>query len=784
MSAEDSGPGRWRVVAAVLTGSSLLYLGWLAVSAFEPDVAERAPAWLGWLSDSRSPWSITFGLVLAAAAFGSLLVSRKLATLRIPFLLSVWCAGGAVPLAMAAYLPCTGDSPPFWTAVSSTLALFLGSYETPFGPGQACAYPVPLGLQLARLLAIFATLSGAASVLFAVSRSQLDRFGLIRARSLTAFVDVDATALPLLQRLARPRGRGGRTVLLTAGADEYADAARLAGALVLRTDLKDPLGLREQMPWGKVDACYLLSPDAAANRSRALELRRLLTVPDGSRRAGRVRLVARIDDPWHADDWRKRFIGDAHVVVDAVSTFEATAARLVAQLAAEPRPTHLVLTGDAPLVLGVCAELSQHGREARFVDGTAPLPDVVVLDPGATELVADHRLRQSRFVTDPLPLRAVDAAATLGAVEAELARLGVTDHDAAVVIATPGTRLGSRLALRHPDLLVYEVAGEPGASDVAESPVGRLHTFSLGLSDADGRTSDAWERAAQALHERYRRRFPDARLSMPWAELPDEVYRESNRRQLHSVLDAVAALGRTWAPTVPEPGGADEVDGPPAAGSADRVAEGMARFGLSEAELGRVAEREHESWQALFRSHGWQYGPERDERARRHPLLRPWAELDDDARLKTTAGVVDTLFALRALGYRAVPRSEAGGWTSFERVGEVTATRLTAPHPWRTPDGDDLVGQPGDWLVRDEAGGARTVTDGSFRATHEHLTGDRWRRAGTVRARRAVPGEEVRTQEGPSVAGTDSWLAEDAEGNRWLLPDAQLRAGYRPASQA
>jgi len=98
--------------------------------------------------------------------------------MRIPFLLSAWCAAWALPLAMAAYLPCAGGAPPFWTAVSSTLALFLGSFDVPFGAGQACNYPVRLGLQMARLLAISATVSDATSVLFAVSGSQLDRFGL------------------------------------------------------------------------------------------------------------------------------------------------------------------------------------------------------------------------------------------------------------------------------------------------------------------------------------------------------------------------------------------------------------------------------------------------------------------------------------------------------------------------------------------------------------------------------------------------------------------------------
>lgn len=74
---------------------------------------------------------------------------------------------------MAAYLPCAGGAPRSWTVVSSILAPFLGSFDVPFGAGQACNYPVPLELQLARLLAIGATLSGATPVHLAVSRSRL-----------------------------------------------------------------------------------------------------------------------------------------------------------------------------------------------------------------------------------------------------------------------------------------------------------------------------------------------------------------------------------------------------------------------------------------------------------------------------------------------------------------------------------------------------------------------------------------------------------------------------------
>ncbi|MEN0072318.1 MAG: hypothetical protein AAGC63_15175, partial [Propionicimonas sp.] len=110
----------------------------------------------------------------------------------------------------------------------------------------------------------------------------------------------------------------------------------------------------------------------------------------------------------------------------------------------------------------------------------------------------------------------------------------------------------------------------------------------------------------------------------------------------------------------------------------------------------------------------------RDDARKRHPDLVEWEGLPADRQRSAMAGVVDTLLQLRALGYRAVrpPGRPVDPWQRFDRVGTVTASRLTAPHSWRTATGERLVGAPGDWLVTDEAGGTRTVTDASFRATH------------------------------------------------------------------
>lgn len=125
---------------------------------------------------------------------------------------------------------------------------------------------------------------------------------------------------------------------------------------------------------------------------------------------------------------------------------------------------------------------------------------------------------------------------------------------------------------------------------------------------------------------------------------------------------------------------------------------------------------------------------------------------------------------------------EALPWAAYVRVGRVRAVRLTEPTRWQTPTGDELRAEAGDWLVTDETGGQRSVTDDSFRASHVHEHGDLWRRTSRVLARRVRPGEVVRTQEGPTVAGSTGWVVRDQRGHRWIVPADHFDAAYRPVA--
>ncbi|HEY7053284.1 MAG TPA: hypothetical protein VH496_14295 [Mycobacterium sp.] len=117
-------------------------------------------------------------------------------------------------------------------------------------------------------------------------------------------------------------------------------------------------------------------------------------------------------------------------------------------------------------------------------------------------------------------------------------------------------------------------------------------------------------------------------------------------------------------------------------------------------------------------------------------------------------------------------------WQCYRRLGEVTAEKREDAWTWRTKSGEVMSAQPGDWAVTDDAGSERSVAAGVFESTHEKVAKDRYRRSGTVWARRAARREVVATLEGDVIANPGDWVVRGAQGEQWPVPDAQFRASY------
>lgn len=67
-----------------------------------------------------------------------------------------------------------------------------------------------------------------------------------------------------------------------------------------------------------------------------------------------------------------------------------------------------------------------------------------------------------------------------------------------------------------------------------------------------------------------------------------------------------------------------------------------------------MARNVHEVWAASRMAQGWSYGPERDDRLRRHPGLVPYEELTEQERDYDRNTAVETLKLILSQGYRIV----------------------------------------------------------------------------------------------------------------------------------
>jgi hypothetical protein len=268
---------------------------------------------------------------------------------------------------------------------------------------------------------------------------------------------------------------------------------------------------------------------------------------------------------------------------------------------------------------------------------------------------------------------------------------------------------------------------------------------------------------------------PKAAARLPWNEI-DPFIRQDNLLQVHSILSAVADLGRRWVPT--------------------RTVQPGSFIELSGRELENVAMAEHTRWRHRAQAGGGSaaangdggfrpleqvLGAARHTRARVNELAVPWAKLPPGRQEENRNWVRSQIAQLEAVGFLpAIPTGGPPEAAIFERTGIVRATRLTSRVHWTLQSGDEMQGYAGDWHVIDDAGGPRTVSHLEFQSSHEFLSEDRWRRVGTIRAWQVREPLIVRTKEGSATANPGDWIVEGTSGERWPITDLQFRRSYRP----
>lgn len=635
----------------------------LAVRALKPDLMLDAHWSVGWFGAPGS-W-LTILVVVLILALVCLRIGRRIGhgdhTANL-VAISVM-AFTAFVLGFASFFRCSGDQSAFFAPLTWTLGLFVGNLENIYQNGSGvCTAQMPLALEVARLLALAATVFSFVAVALEVFKTQRDRVRAWLSKRVTVIVAIDDDTLSMVTAISQSMDSKSALVILTQDRDRpCVKEARRSGACILTVDLQSASGIKNfTRLWPKIERLYLLSDDAALNRVRLAAIDQQLDELGFERI--RIPLIVRIDDPWQAEEWRGRYKSNStgRWLVDAVGKFEETASRIIEHAIADSEVEVLYVCGLSPLTLALCSEFAQRKRERDFHPTSRNLLSrLVIVAEGAEEWVEDHVARQRRFSSSgpdgtvtyddrPASIKVLsELVATTGAAKSAV----ILVRDEAPGPSMGQTSLGTRLAARLRTVAIFSDGHT--ASGLERSPVmGKLHTYSITMKMLEGRAQDAWERAARLIHEHYSAGRTNS-AAVPWEDLPP-FYRESNRRALRNAL-WIAELhgGHSW----------DPFEGrPPAPLPANFMAleplGKLAALGFDCDTAKEMAREEHEDWCRYYERSGWKYRSERDDSREQHDKLLAWNKLTDHDRSDAYNNLVSIFVNLRTLGYVSTPRGK------------------------------------------------------------------------------------------------------------------------------
>lgn len=766
-----------RTTRIALAALAVTTLGYLTALAGWPGIRDAAPDPLRWFGAPGSAATIAI-VVVILAALGVAATRRRRGATGAPVAIAAILAVLTVLLGFASYARCHDEShPSFFTPLLWAVELVKGGDPARSLDGGPCPVPMPAALHLAQLSAMTVVVMSVTGVAVALFQSRLHRLRIYLARSVTVIVGLDDDAEPMVAAIKRTMRQHSSLVVITDNPDrDCVRRARTAGAAILSLDLSQTAPLAALDIWNKLDRLYLLAADPSTN------LWRLSAISARGGDHQRIPLIVRIDDPWQAAAWRAEHFGGVHHrwAADTVGIYEVTARRLLERVLAARAVREVLVCGSSQLTTALCSDILQRRLEQRY-SGRGEPTTCTVIAPNASDYLRDNEFAAAQLghPAQAAGLVAVDEEPT---VDVLLERLRTSNPESTAVVLVDSSldiSAATRIAARFPGTIIHAWDPRADASEERTALVGRLYTYRLSLDLPGGQAHDAWERAAELIHNRYvhdnERTGPTAR---PWAQL-DEFYRESNRRQVRNALWMVEKIGgHTW----------NTWGSPPDEASASELyrlepAEQLRRMGFDLPTAIAMAHSEHEDWCRYYRKHGWRAGP-RDDAAKVHDKLVDWSQIEaDPARLDAALGsLAATLTKLRELGYRSAPATEDSGWAEFRRAGEVVARQRPTAWTWTAQDGSTMHAEAGDWAVREKHPGTDdaewSVRDDIFRATHEHVAGRRWRRRGSALARPARTGEKVESLEGSVTAPEGAWIVQGDHGDIWVVPGDEFARRY------
>jgi hypothetical protein len=639
------------------------------VYGFRPELGERAKEPFASLARPGEFWPILVAFVAVGGAVWALSGTFRISgepdsggEVRLSPLAAALLGPSALIMGIASYWPCSGEESSFWASLRRMFEVFQGNLSEPFGAVSGCPTSLPQSLEAASL---FAHVTIALSLGLAVAyifKHSIDRIRAYTARQVVIFSGLGEETIEAARAVRNNLTRRQRLVFLDAGPEinRTRALAREIGALVLSLDATDDEAVESFIrARGKrgVQGIYLLSPESAQNVRVLGTFLSANTVGATCELPGRV--VVRVDNPWHAEDWRRKQM-TAHPgwLFDAISARAVAARHVISMLKRhDPVVSHVVLTGENAFDLAVLSELSFEHRVDEFLgcvsDEAAAewnadpshtssyhpyqkrVPRAVLVGPNAGVAAEHFRDQLARFgISNPediLDLHNDEDA------EQAMERLLADGHSPALVVNERSERDATFLAVRHPRWTI--IGWDPKMHGVTEEPLlGGLYLVGSTLKPVPGFGLDIWDRLGSVQHQAYLLKFlggvfvqRDTKRG-DWEEL-SAFARESNVRAFAVFTRAIGSLPR------------------PRTFATDLRPDGVQRPAplVDVSDVGELAQREHESWVKHHEENGFRYGKVR--KGMRHPDIVQWDALCDEEKKKDFANVEATNELLRSLGF-------------------------------------------------------------------------------------------------------------------------------------
>lgn len=118
------------------------------------------------------------------------------------------------------------------------------------------------------------------------------------------------------------------------------------------------------------------------------------------------------------------------------------------------------------------------------------------------------------------------------------------------------------------------------------------------------------------------------------------------------------------------------------------------------------------------------------------------------------------------------------GWVFRPSGVPVLAERLLKPRQWRTPGGDQMTAEAGDWMITGPDNTQWSINEGLFRETYRANANGTFSKTAAVRAVMLKEPVEVETLEGLAHGRPGDWLLTGARGESWPVADEVFRVQY------